>query len=147
MLTNGVVAMDMKELGEKIRESRVETGLSQKALGEKFGLAQNIMSAIECGSAQRLTQNHRIIAEHFGIAIDEDDQEQTQEDQAEPVEKKPNGRELRSSEPRQAVLFRSIEHLKEVDILGRCCLDLQQLDAPQRARVLRYLCDLFGATD
>ena len=137
--------MDMKELGEKIRESRVDTGLSQKALGEKFGLAQNVMSAIECGSAQRLTQNHRIIAEHFGIALGEEPKEEIEH--TEPVEMKPNGRQLSSSEPRQAVLFRSIEHLKEVDILGRCCLDLQQLDAPQRARVLRYLCDLFGTVD
>ncbi len=140
--------MNMKELGEKIRESRIETGLSQKALGEKFGLAQNVMSAIECGSSQSLTKNHRIIAEHFGFAIDDEGQEEVmQEDQEEPVEKKPNGRELRSAEPRQAVLFRSIEHLKEVDVLGRCCLDLQQLDTQQRARVLRYLCDLFGKAD
>lgn len=137
--------MDMTSLGETFRQARGT--MSQPELERATGVRQNVISAIENGRYKNLTDNHRIIATHFGIDLPDDAQEEAETIAAAPCDTAPNMDATNGAlepSPRNAVLFRSIEHLKEIDVLGRCCLDLQSLDVMQRIRILRYLNDLFG---
>lgn len=131
-----------EEFGEKIREQRDANGLTQKELAEKLNINPNIISPIERGTySKSIGSTHRIIAAHFGIKIDEDE-EKAEEETGSPS----NG----ASEPKKkyapTILFRSIENLQEIDILARCVLDVKKLngDPDAQKRVLRYLNDLFG---
>lgn len=133
----------VEELGSKIREEREASGLTQKQLAEKLDINLNLISPIERGTySKSIGSVHRAIATHFGIKIDEDVEKPEEEAQA-----PSNGaHEPESHKPVPTVLFRSIEHLQEIDILARCILDIQKLgrEPTAQGRVLRYLNDLFG---
>ncbi len=45
-----MIDIDLKELGRKIKELRVESGLYQSQLAEMVGLAQNTISQYENGT-------------------------------------------------------------------------------------------------
>ncbi len=47
-----MIEINIKELGEKIRELRTECGLSQKQLAAKIGVATNTVSQYESGKSK-----------------------------------------------------------------------------------------------
>ncbi len=47
-----MIEVNIKELGEKIRELRTECGLSQKQLAAKIGVATNTVSQYESGKSK-----------------------------------------------------------------------------------------------
>ncbi len=47
-----MIEIDIKELGEKIKELRIERGLSQKQLADKIGVATNTVSQYESGKSK-----------------------------------------------------------------------------------------------
>jgi len=47
-----MIEVNIKELGEKIRELRTECGLSQKQLADKIGVATNTVSQYESGKSK-----------------------------------------------------------------------------------------------
>ncbi len=47
-----MIEVNIKELGEKIRELRTECGLSQKQLAAKIGVATNTISQYESGKSK-----------------------------------------------------------------------------------------------
>ncbi len=47
-----MIEINIKELGEKIRELRTELGLSQKQLAAKIGVATNTVSQYESGKSK-----------------------------------------------------------------------------------------------
>ncbi len=47
-----MIEINIKELGEKIRELRTECGLSQKQLATKIGVATNTVSQYESGKSK-----------------------------------------------------------------------------------------------
>ena len=47
-----MIEIDMKKLGEKIKELRTERGLSQKQLADKIGVATNTVSQYESGKSK-----------------------------------------------------------------------------------------------
>lgn len=47
-----MIKINMKELGEKIKELRTERGLSQKQLADKIGVATNTISQYESGKSK-----------------------------------------------------------------------------------------------
>ncbi len=47
-----MIEINIKELGERIRELRTECGLSQKQLAAKIGVATNTVSQYESGKSK-----------------------------------------------------------------------------------------------
>ncbi len=47
-----MIEIDMRRLGEKIKELRIERGLSQKQLADKIGVATNTVSQYESGKSK-----------------------------------------------------------------------------------------------
>ncbi len=47
-----MIEVNIKELGERIRELRTECGLSQKQLADKIGVATNTVSQYESGKSK-----------------------------------------------------------------------------------------------
>lgn len=47
-----MIEIDMKELGEKIKELRIERKLSQEQLAAKIGVATNTVSQYESGKSK-----------------------------------------------------------------------------------------------
>ncbi len=47
-----MIEIDIKELGERIKELRIERGLSQKQLADKIGVATNTISQYENGKSK-----------------------------------------------------------------------------------------------
>jgi len=47
-----MIEVNIKELGERIRELRTECGLSQKQLAAKIGVATNTVSQYESGKSK-----------------------------------------------------------------------------------------------
>ena len=47
-----MIEISIKKLGDRIRELRVERGLSQKQLAEKIGAAANTVSQYESGKSR-----------------------------------------------------------------------------------------------
>lgn len=47
-----MIKIDMKKIGEKIKELRIERGLSQKQLADKIGVATNTVSQYESGKSK-----------------------------------------------------------------------------------------------
>ena len=47
-----MIEIDMRKLGEKIKELRTERGLSQKQLADKIGVATNTVSQYESGKSK-----------------------------------------------------------------------------------------------
>ena len=47
-----MIEIDIKELGDKIKELRIERGLSQKQLADKIGVAANTVSQYESGKSK-----------------------------------------------------------------------------------------------
>lgn len=47
-----MIEINMKELGEKIKDLRIERGLSQKQLADKIGVATNTVSQYESGKSK-----------------------------------------------------------------------------------------------
>lgn len=47
-----MIEINMKELGNRIKELRCELGLSQKQLAEKIGVATNTVSQYESGTSK-----------------------------------------------------------------------------------------------
>lgn len=47
-----MIEIDMKKLGEKIKELRIERELSQKQLAAKIGVATNTVSQYESGKSK-----------------------------------------------------------------------------------------------
>lgn len=61
--------MTRKELGEKIREARLQKGLSGEKLGEKIGTDRRVISQIENGSKNYGIDYFLKIAEQLEIII------------------------------------------------------------------------------
>ncbi len=47
-----MIEIDIKKLGERIKELRIECGLSQKQLAAKIGVATNTVSQYESGKSK-----------------------------------------------------------------------------------------------
>ncbi len=47
-----MIDFDIIKMGERIREARIECGLSQRVLAEKIGMAQNTIAQYEAGTAK-----------------------------------------------------------------------------------------------
>lgn len=47
-----MIEINVKELGEKIKELRTECGLTQKQLADKIGVATNTLSQYESGKSK-----------------------------------------------------------------------------------------------
>lgn len=47
-----MIEIDMKKIGEKIKELRIERELSQKQLADKIGIAANTLSQYESGKSK-----------------------------------------------------------------------------------------------
>ena len=58
-------------IGEKIKELRKEAGLSQRKLAEKIGTDQRNISAWEIGRNEPTIFNCIVVADYFGITLDE----------------------------------------------------------------------------
>ena len=56
--------------GEKLKELRLESGLSQRALGEKLGVCNQTVSFWETGSREPDLDMLVSISTYFGVSID-----------------------------------------------------------------------------
>lgn len=60
-----------RDFGERIRQLREETGLSQKALGERLGIDQSGISRLEDGSRTVTARELVAISDVFGVSLAE----------------------------------------------------------------------------
>ncbi len=58
-----------KHFGQRIKELRHATGLSQEAFADRCGFARSYMSRIERGSANPSLDAIQIIADGFGVSV------------------------------------------------------------------------------
>ena len=56
--------------GKKLKELRTEQGLSQRALGEQFGVCNQTVSFWESGSREPDLDHLLKIAKFFGVSVD-----------------------------------------------------------------------------
>jgi transcriptional regulator with XRE-family HTH domain len=63
----GLVSMDAKTFGARLREMREKAGLTQKELAEKTGIGQASISSWEQGLREPLIGNVPILAEALGV--------------------------------------------------------------------------------
>ena len=71
----GLMASDdkqfFKKLGARIAQLRKEQGLSQQALADELGVAQQTLAHYEVGRARMPVSLLPVLAQFFGIAVDE----------------------------------------------------------------------------
>ena len=60
----------MEIFAERIRELRIESGLSQEALGKIIGVKRYAVYSYEKGRACPEMKNLVILADYFGVSID-----------------------------------------------------------------------------
>lgn len=58
-------------IGERIKELRKEKGLAQWELAEEIGSAQNTISGWETGRTEPTVFSCIILADYFGVTLDE----------------------------------------------------------------------------
>lgn len=58
-----------KDFGERIRELREQSGLSQKALGDRIGIDQSGVSRLEDGSRTVTAREMVAIGDAFGVPL------------------------------------------------------------------------------
>ena len=132
--------VDISALGETMRSARNDRKLSQLDLENETGVKQNVISAIERGVyAKGVTENHRIIATHFGIEILEDEEDDMAEEKA-VTNGNGNGAIVELAPMRAITVHKTADGVDKVtDALITCVLGLEPLDQKQRARVMRSL--------
>ena len=132
--------LDIKKLGDTLREARTDKKLSQGDLEVETGVKQNVISAIERGVyAKGVTENHRIIATHFGVEILEDEKGDMAEEKA-VTNGNGNGAIVELAPMRAITVHKTADGVDKVtDALITCVLGLEPLDQKQRARVMRSL--------
>ena len=74
-----VIYMDKKEIGERIKTLRKESGLSQEDLANYLGVSRVVISSIEIGQRELKLIEAKKIAEIFNIGIEELLEEETPE--------------------------------------------------------------------
>ena len=57
--------------GKKLKELRIEQGLSQRALGDLFGVCNQTISFWESGSREPDLDNLLSISKYFGVTVDD----------------------------------------------------------------------------
>lgn len=57
--------------GKRLKELRLERGLSQRALGEVFGVCNQTISFWESGSREPDLDNLLSISKYFGVTVDD----------------------------------------------------------------------------
>jgi transcriptional regulator with XRE-family HTH domain len=62
--------VDRDQMGRKIRERRIELGLSQEELGEKLGVSYQQIQKYEKGASQLTVEKLQKIAYILGVKID-----------------------------------------------------------------------------
>ena len=62
--------MDTKKLGERIKEIRKESGLSQQAFGKTLAVSQDTVSLWENGKSLPTAEFLIAMAQTFGISVD-----------------------------------------------------------------------------
>lgn len=60
-----------KEFGERIRHLREQSGISQKALGDRLGIDQSGISRLEDGSRTVTARELVVIGDVFGVSLAE----------------------------------------------------------------------------
>lgn len=63
--------MKNNEFGKKLKELRIEIGLSQKQLGEVLGFCNQTVSFWETGSREPDLDTLLMIAHYFNVGLDE----------------------------------------------------------------------------
>jgi len=64
------MSLDAKSVGARIRNLRVEKGLSQTALGKKIAVAGSIISLWECGKVRPSLRSRAKLAKFFRVGIE-----------------------------------------------------------------------------
>ena len=62
--------MDMKEIGKRIKEIRLEQGLSQQKFGERLSVSQDTVSLWEKGKSVPTAEFLIAIATQFEVSVD-----------------------------------------------------------------------------
>ncbi len=62
--------MRNNEFGKKLKELRIEKGLSQRKLGEIFGVCNQTISFWEIGSREPDLDTLIVIAKYFDVTVD-----------------------------------------------------------------------------
>ena len=128
--------MDVVELGAALRESRVTKGQTQKEVGLKVGVHPNVIGKVELGTySSGITNMHRIIAEHIGIDLPQEDNT---------PETHSNGALTEMVPARIIQLHKPAGFDPETDGMITCLLALSEMDKDEAVRTLRYLNMRFG---
>lgn len=62
--------MDMKNIGKRIKEIRVESGLSQERFGNILSVSQDTVSLWEKGKSVPTAEYLIAMAKHFDVSVD-----------------------------------------------------------------------------
>jgi transcriptional regulator with XRE-family HTH domain len=62
--------VDYVQLGERIREKRINTGLSQNVISEKVGLSESFYGHIERGDRKLSVESLAKIADYLDLSLD-----------------------------------------------------------------------------
>ena len=62
--------MDMKEIGKRIKEIRIEQGLSQQQFGALLSVSQDTVSLWENGKAVPTAEFLIAVAQQFDVSVD-----------------------------------------------------------------------------
>ena len=62
--------VDFKAMGDKLRQKRLQLGLTQGQAAEKLGLSESYYSRIECGSRTLGIESLVMMANFYGLSLD-----------------------------------------------------------------------------